>query len=241
VGLYFPRSLTKRQTIIFFFSQIAHWFAMGLCYHIFMEITIFTLIILFLSVIIHELAHGSVALKLGDTTAKEAGRLTLNPLKHIDIFGTIIFPLLLLITTMGQGPIFGWAKPVPVNPFNFKDQKWGTLKVSLAGPATNFLIAVIFGLAVRFLPLPDQISLLFGIIVLYNFLWGIFNLIPIPPLDGSWILFRFLPDKIFANLKVFLSQYGFFILIFFIFYGLRWVSVLAYILAFLITGRALSL
>ena len=103
-----------------------------------MVITIFTLIILFLSVIIHELAHGSVALKLGDTTAKVAGRLTLNPLKHIDPFGTILFPLLLLIATAGQGPIFGWAKPVPINPFNFKDQKWGTLQVSLAGPATNF-------------------------------------------------------------------------------------------------------
>ena len=210
-----------------------------------MEITIFTLIVLFLSIIIHELAHGSVALRLGDTTAKEAGRLTLNPLKHIDLFGTIILPLILIFSysTSGfAGPIFGWAKPVPINPFNFKDQKWGTLKVSLAGPATNFLIAVIFGLAIRFLPASlSQFSLLFGIIVFYNFLWGIFNLVPLPPLDGSWILFRFLPNKIFANFKIFLSQYGFFILIFFIFYGLKWVSLLAYILAFLTTGRTFSL
>ena len=202
-----------------------------------MAITIFTLIILFLSIIIHELAHGSVALKLGDTTAKEAGRLTLNPLKHIDPFGTILFPLLLLIATAGQGPIFGWAKPVPVNPFNFKDQKWGTLKVSLAGPATNFLIAIIFGLAIRFFQIPSQLLLLFGIIVIYNFLWGIFNLVPLPPLDGSWILFRFLPDKIFADFKIFLSRYGFFILVFFIFYGLRWVANLAYMLYYFTTGR----
>ncbi|MEK9134941.1 MAG: site-2 protease family protein [Patescibacteria group bacterium] len=209
-----------------------------------MEITIFSIIVLFLSVVIHELAHGSVALRLGDATAKEAGRLTLNPLKHIDLFGTIILPLILIFSysTSGfSGPIFGWAKPVPINPFNFKDQKWGALKVSLAGPATNFLIAIIFGLIIRFAQMPDQLSFLFGIIVFYNFLWGIFNLVPLPPLDGSWILFRFLPDKIFANFKIFLSRYGFFILIFFIFYGLKWVSLLAYILFYFTTGRVFAL
>src|SRR5574343_1122969 len=109
-------------------------------------ITIFSLIVLLFSVIIHELAHGYVAYSLGDPTAKYEGRLTLNPLKHLDPFGSVILPLLLLLATGGQGPIFGWAKPVPVNPYNFKDQKWGTLKVAIVGPATNFAIAIFFGL-----------------------------------------------------------------------------------------------
>lgn len=197
----------------------------------------FTLIILFFSIVIHEIAHGSVALSLGDPTAKNEGRLTLNPLKHIDPFGTLILPLILLLLTMGQGPIFGWAKPVPVNPYNFRDQKWGTLKVSVAGPLMNFLVALIFGLAIRFFVLPQSLITLFSIIVIYNFAWGIFNLIPLPPLDGSWILFTFLPEK-FSNLKIFLQRYGFFILIFLIFFGLRWLFWGAQALYFLITGQS---
>jgi Zn-dependent protease len=178
--------------------------------------TIFSLIVLFFSIAIHEIAHGSMALHLGDTTAKEAGRLTLNPLKHIDIFGTIILPLFLVIL---QSPfIIGWAKPVPINPFNFRDQKWGTLKVAAAGPATNFLVGIIFSLAVRFTALPQSVLLLFGIVALYNFAWGIFNLIPIPPFDGSHVLFTFIPAK-FNRWKIFLHQYGLFILLFFIFFG----------------------
>ncbi len=93
---------------------------------------------------LHEIAHGSVALQLGDPTAKYAGRLTLNPIKHIDPFGTIILPLLLLFFTAGQGPIIGWAKPVPVNPFNFRDQRWGALKVSLAGQCFFFSELLLF-------------------------------------------------------------------------------------------------
>ena len=183
-------------------------------------ITIFSLIVLLFSVIIHELAHGYVAFSLGDPTAKYEGRLTLNPLKHLDPFGSVILPLLLLIATAGQGPIFGWAKPVPINPYNFKDQKWGTLKVSISGPLTNFGIAIIFGLLIRFLNFPQLLPLmqLLSIVVFYNFLWGIFNLVPIPPLDGSWILFRFLPPGL-EKVKMFLQQYGLFILIFFIFFG----------------------
>ena len=184
-------------------------------------ITIFSLIVLLFSVIIHELAHGYVAYSLGDPTAKYAGRLTLNPLKHLDAFGSIILPLLLLLATAGQGPIFGWAKPVPINPYNFRDQKWGTLKVAISGPATNFAVAIIFGLIIRFASPIDALApmmQLLGIVVFYNFLWGIFNLVPIPPLDGSWILFRFLPRSL-DNTKIFLQQYGMFILIFFIFFG----------------------
>ena len=205
-----------------------------------MLITIFTLVVLFFSIVIHEIAHGSVALHLGDSTAKDAGRLSLNPLKHIDPVGTILLPLLLLFATQGQGPIIGWAKPVPINPFNFRDQKWGVLKVSIAGPLTNFLLALIFGLIIRFIPLPEPASILFSIIVIYNFAWGVFNLIPIPPFDGSHILFTFLGDR-FLKLKMFLSQYGLFILIFFIFFGgLKFVFTAAYLLFYLISGHVFA-
>ena len=175
-----------------------------------MSITIFSLIVLLFSVILHEVAHGSMALRLGDSTAKYAGRLTLNPLKHIDLFGTIILPALLVL--MKSPFIIGWAKPVPINPYNLRDQKWGMLKVSLAGPLANFSLAVIFGLLVRFVILPETTSVLFSLIVIYNFAWALFNLLPIPPFDGSHILFTFLPAQ-FNGLKIFLHQYGLFILL----------------------------
>jgi Zn-dependent protease len=189
-------------------------------------------------VIIHELAHGSVAFSLGDPTAKYAGRLTLNPLKHLDPFGSVILPLLMLFATGGQGPIFGWAKPVPINPYNFKDQKWGALKVAIAGPASNFAIAVFFGLLIRIINLPQTVPFieLLGIISIYNFLWGLFNLLPLPPLDGSWIVFRFLPVR-WEKTRAFLQQYGLFILIFFIFFGgLSGLGFLAQLLYNLVVG-----
>jgi Zn-dependent protease len=141
---------------------------------------------------------------------------------------------------VGQGPIFGWAKPVPINPFNFRDQKWGVLKVSIAGPAMNFLIAIIFGLLIRFISLPESLLIFFSIITVYNFAWGLFNLVPIPPLDGSHILFTFLPDK-FSNIKNFLQQYGIFVLIFFIFLGINWIYFGAIFLYNLLTGQPLSI
>ena len=186
-------------------------------------ITIFSLIVLLFSVVIHELAHGSVAYSLGDPTAKYQGRLTLNPIKHLDPFGSVILPLLLLIVTGGQGPIFGWAKPVPVNPHNFRDQKWGSLKVALAGPLSNLSLALLFGLLIRFIPLsffnlmPGTL-LIFSFIVQINIILALFNLLPIPPLDVHWILFSFLPES-FYNVKSFLQQYGVFILILLIFFG----------------------
>lgn len=119
-----------------------------------MEITIvFALIILLFSIIIHEIAHGSVAYSLGDSTAKDAGRLTLNPISHLDPVGSILLPVFLSILNL---PIIGWAKPVPINPFNFNDQKWGELKVSIAGPLANFAVALIFGLIVMFVSLPES-------------------------------------------------------------------------------------
>ena len=206
-----------------------------------MVITIFSLIVLIFSVIIHEFAHGYVAYSLGDPTAKYAGRLTLNPLKHLDLFGSIILPLFLLFSSFiagGSGIIIGWAKPVPINPYNLKDQKWGTLKVSIAGPLSNFGIAIVFGLFIRFFNFPQILPLiqLMGIVVYINILLGLFNLIPIPPLDGSWILFRFLPASA-EKARRLLQQYGIFILIFLLFSGaLYWLHFLLYLLFYFITG-----
>lgn len=186
-------------------------------------ITIFSLIVLLFSVVIHELSHGSVAYSLGDPTAKYQGRLTLNPIKHLDPFGSVILPLLLLLVTGGQGPIFGWAKPVPINPNNFRDQKWGSIKVAVAGPLSNLALALFFGLLIRFIPFSffnavPGLLLIFSFIVQINIILAIFNLIPIPPLDGHWILFSFLPDS-FSVIRVFFQQYGVFILILLIFFG----------------------
>lgn len=202
-------------------------------------ITIFSLIVLLFSVIIHELAHGSVAYSMGDPTAKYAGRLTLNPLKHLDPLGSVILPLLLFIS--GSSILIGWAKPVPINPYNFKDQKWGALKVAIAGPATNFALAIFFGLLIRFLPasffvLIPGMFLIFSFIVQINIMLAIFNLLPIPPLDGSWILFSLLPQR-FDKLKTFISQYGMFILIFLIvFGGLAGMGIITRLIYQIITG-----
>lgn len=207
-----------------------------------LAITIFSLIILLFSVIIHELAHGYVAASLGDPTAKYEGRLTLNPLKHLDPFGSIILPLLLLIS---RSPIlFGWAKPVPVNPYNFKDKKWGELKVSAAGPISNFSLAIVFGLILRFMPqslllVNPGIAIALTYIVTINIWLAVFNLIPVPPLDGSWILFSFLPDK-FSYVKNFLRQYGIIILVFLILFGdFFWSNIISFLFQ-LITGQMLS-
>ena len=179
---------------------------------------IFILAVLFFSIVIHEIAHGSVALFLGDDTAKIAGRLTLNPISHIDPIGTIFLPLTLFILTFGKGPIFGWAKPVPVNHLNLRDQRWGMVKVSLAGPATNLLIAVFFSILANF-NFPASMLEFFRIISIYNFAWAFFNLLPFYPLDGFHILSQVLPEK-FSQFKIFINQYGFLILLFIIFFGL---------------------
>jgi len=206
-------------------------------------ITIFSLVILLFSIIIHELAHGYVAYSLGDPTAKYEGRLTLNPLKHLDLFGSVILPLLLFLSSSPF--LFGWAKPVPVNPYNFRDKKFGEIKVSVAGPASNILLAVFFGLILRFL-LHNFILINPGILIALNFIvyiniWlAIFNLIPVPPLDGSWILFSLLPYR-FNKFKFFLKQYGIVVLVLIILFGGSfWFPIINFIFQ-LITGKMLTL
>src|SRR3990172_4055300 len=160
------------------------------------------------AIIVHEVAHGWVANKLGDPTARNMGRLTLNPLRHIDPFGTVIMPLLLLLLTDGRF-IFGYAKPVPINPYNFKDPKKGMALSSLAGPGVNILMAVSCAFLLRMVmpalegPIPKPawdwfavpVALMLGYGVIVNVVLAVLNMIPVPPLDGSRILYCLLPDR----------------------------------------------
>ncbi len=174
---------------------------------------IFQIIILIVSIMAHEIAHGATAYYFGDPTAKNQGRLTLNPLKHIDLFGSIILPLVLYFT--GSGFLLGWAKPVPYNPYNLKNRRVGEFCVAIAGILTNFLIAVIFAIIIRFsvvLGLSLPVLSLIAYIIILNITLGVFNLVPIPPLDGSKILFSVVPYQYERNLIAF-EKYGFYILI----------------------------
>ena len=194
-----------------------------------------SLIILLFSIILHEIAHGTAAYMLGDPTAKLSGRLTLNPLKHLDPVGSVLLPLVLFFSTQGA-IVFGWAKPVPINPFNLTDKRWGELKVGIAGVAVNFFIAIVFSLLARFFYVSDSFFNIIYIAAVYNFVLGIFNLLPIPPLDGSHVLFSFLGEK-FSDFKIFMQQYGIFILFFLIFWGVNWIFDISSLLFYLISGR----
>ncbi len=180
-----------------------------------MEINfIFQLAILLISVVAHEVAHGAVAYYFGDPTAKNQGRLTLNPIKHIDIFGSIILPLILFLTKAGF--VLGWAKPVPYNPYNLSNRKVGEFCVSIAGVVVNLIIAVVFAMIIRFMPvLPTATIELIGYIVFINLVLFVFNLVPIPPLDGSKILMAVLPYHMERTLRA-IEGYGIWILIVFI-------------------------
>ena len=180
---------------------------------------VITLIILLFSVVIHEVSHGVVADRLGDHTARLMGRLTLNPIPHLDLFGSILLPLFLF--SVNSPIIFGAAKPVPVNFFNLRDPKRDTALVSLAGPAANFVLAIAFALPIR-LGLLEQGALGYEIIlqaVLLNLVLGIFNLIPIPPLDGSKVLASFFSDRMMYQILAW-ERFGFILIILFLYLGL---------------------
>lgn len=187
---------------------------------------VITLAILLFSAILHEIAHGYVAERLGDPTARLAGRLTLNPKNHIDPIMSIALPLILLIS--GSPIIFGAAKPVPVDPFNLRDGRKDLALVSLAGPLTNVALAIVASLILRtippspdlilntFLPLETLVKwgyLILATVVHLNLLLAIFNLLPIPPLDGSKIFALLLPEKL-ANVFLSLGSIGIFIIFF---------------------------
>jgi Zn-dependent protease len=180
-------------------------------------IYIFEIIVLVFSAIIHEYMHGFMAERLGDNTAKDMGRLTLNPIPHIDLFGSIILPLLMILS--GTGIVFAWAKPVPFNPYNLRDQKYGVAKVAIAGPLGNLVLALMFGLFLRFVPnLSEAFVSLLGLVVYINLVLMVFNLVPIPPMDGSKVLAAFLPARL--QMKFFqLERYGMFLVILFVLFG----------------------
>ncbi|MGK2849144.1 MAG: site-2 protease family protein [Minisyncoccota bacterium] len=206
----------------------------------------FYLLTLIYSVIIHEVSHGVVALWLGDMTAKYADRINLNPLKHIDPFGSVILPILLMVST---GFALGWAKPVPYNPYNLRNQKWGPVLVALAGPISNFLLAFLAACFAKILPLTllaktdiltrfigvidgrgdfierfgffaealsgSLAGIFFGLLLLvifWNVVLGCFNLVPVPPLDGSKLLYALIPLR--ERTIFLLEQYGLFLLLF---------------------------
>lgn len=155
-----------------------------------MEFKLFLYIIIVLSAVFHEYAHAFAAYSMGDPTAKNMGRLTLNPVAHMDPIGTVLLPIFLLYFV---GGFIGYAKPVPYNPYNLSDQKWGETKVAVAGPLSNFFIAIVVALVLRFTELEGFTHIALSWIVYINIILGLFNLIPIPPLDGSKILTSFYP------------------------------------------------
>ena len=186
-----------------------------------MEVII-QIVALVFSIIMHEVAHGYVAYRLGDPTARDAHRLTLNPLPHIDLMGSILLPLFLVLV---RSPVLlGWAKPVPFNPRYFRDVKKGVMLVGLAGPVSNLILAAIAGIILRILPFEGVLALFLAYVCVINVILAVFNLIPIPPLDGSRVVIGFLPSHMVSGYLM-LERYGFLII-----FGLLYLGVLNYIL-----------
>ncbi len=198
---------------------------------------IFSILILIMSVVVHEVCHGYAAEGLGDPTARYAGRLSLNPLKHLDPVGSVIVPFVLSLIPPHM--VFGWAKPVPVNPYNFKNQRWGEALVAAAGPASNLTLALIFGLLIRFNSagqfLSDSFLSMTASLVFINLLLAVFNLVPIPPLDGSKILFGLLPQHSFTA-QNWIERHSLIMFLVFVFFLWQFVDPVISFLFQLITG-----
>lgn len=197
---------------------------------------VISVVVLLFSIIVHEVAHGFVAYKRGDSTAKLLGRLTLNPIYHIDIFGSIILPAILILT---GAPVFGWAKPVPVNMYNLKNPKRDMIFVSLAGVTANFLLAVIAGIIMFLIRSAGaEGSFLFSVymvmqyVIVINIVLMIFNLIPIPPLDGSRVVLFLLPRDL-AQKYAKIERYGFWIILILLMTNILW-KIIAPVANFLI-------
>ena len=201
---------------------------------------VFEIAILIMSVVIHEVAHGYAARAYGDRTAEYQGRLTLNPLKHLDLMGSFIVPALSFFL---GGFIFGWAKPVPYNPYNLKPGRWPEAFVALAGPLANFSLAVLFSLILRFSLSGGYASPAFlhivALVVFVNLLLMVFNLMPIPPLDGSKLFFALFPEKLYV-MRGFFERYGFILVIIFIFFIWQFIAPLVSVLFSLFTGTVLQ-
>ena len=201
---------------------------------------IFYFLVIIPSATVHEVAHGFVANLLGDDTAKRLGRLTLNPLRHIDMVGSILLPVLLMVSTGGTF-MFAYAKPVPYNPYNLRSHA-DEVKIALAGPAANLALALIFGMLARFaliIPEISSMAVFFGIVVVANIVLAVFNLVPIPPLDGSKLLLFLLPQEQ-IHLRMFLNQYGIILLFMFIFWGVGFIAPIIGFFVRLILGGELS-
>lgn len=211
---------------------------------------IFLIVIFLFSAVLHEVAHGWTANLLGDPTAKNEGRLSLNPLRHLDPMGSVIVPLFLILMsrTFGGGFIIGWARPVPFNPLNLKNQKRDLGLVALAGPVVNLTAALVFGLMTRGLLLWQGVQNnfywsnlvgIFAVIVWVNLLLAFFNLMPIPPLDGSKILFALLPATT-DRFRFTLERYGLLFLVIFIFIGFPLITSLAQLAFKLLVGQSFA-
>ncbi len=204
-------------------------------------IALFSLIILIISIVVHEVAHGYSAYLFGDPTAKNQGRLTFNPIRHIDPFGSIILPF--FMSLIPGGVILGWAKPVPINPYNFTRRRLGEFVTAFAGPLSNMIIATVFIVMIRFagqLGMSDSFVELSFAIVLINSVLALFNLIPIPPLDGYRILSVFLPVDTVERFERFAQRFGMLLVLFFVFF--LWNPVFLMLLSLLevLTGVKIS-